>query len=495
MPESEPDVASLELGFKVVQGKIAHWSAKSATPGCHTRGDLFAPTADLLTHHGLVLARSGSGKSYLVGRLIEELTAQTDANCLIVDPNSDFTRMDIPDRRTYEDAHFGMSYSPMILPTETDLDQYWDSYGGRLESLHIIESGSQHLALGLLEINPVTLYERVTLEQHGALDLCAHIMRLIIPLVTKAHAAADIHPAKVLQLIQETYDALQSPDHEYLLKALPSLTRGLQEFITSSSNRGDPELTVKAQALMQTREDLATTSGDIHALAKCIDPSVFQSYLSRLRQLVADGLATTEPPLSIPSARLSVINLPRIPNQYRAATIDVTLRRHYETAKKAWELTMNKGEAEEDCRSPLFIIVDEAHNVMPADPVSSVSIDALRTVFRTIAAEGRKYGVFLIAISQRPDKIDPTILSECENILVMRLASVSLLDNYMSGFGWGSAAETALIREKVSTLGPGYAIATGPWAEKYSGHVEFFCGARRTQSGGRNLSNNWCVHA
>lgn len=47
--------------------------------------------------------------------------------------------------------------------------------------------------------------------------------------------------------------------------------------------------------------------------------------------------------------------------------------------------------------------------------------------FRTIVAEGRKYGLFLVLVSQRPDKLDPLILSECKNKAVTRLGSASVL--------------------------------------------------------------------
>ena len=44
-----------------------------------------------------------------------------------------------------------------------------------------------------------------------------------------------------------------------------------------------------------------------------------------------------------------------------------------------------------------------------------------------IAAEGRKYGLFLILVSQRPDKLDHPILSECANKAIMRLDSRTIV--------------------------------------------------------------------
>jgi DNA helicase HerA-like ATPase len=74
-----------------------------------------------------------------------------------------------------------------------------------------------------------------------------------------------------------------------------------------------------------------------------------------------------------------------------------------------------------DTRVPIFLVLDEAHNFVPEEPRNRV--EALRDQFRTIAAEGRKYGVFLILVSQRPDKLDYLILPECANKAIMRLDS------------------------------------------------------------------------
>src|SRR5262249_17273397 len=64
---------------------------------------------------------------------------------------------------------------------------------------------------------------------------------------------------------------------------------------------------------------------------------------------------------------------------------------------------------------PTFLVIDEAHNVIPRDGASAYAA-VLRDQVRTIAAEGRKYGLCLILCSQRPDKLDTRVISECENV-------------------------------------------------------------------------------
>jgi DNA helicase HerA-like ATPase len=85
-------------------------------------------------------------------------------------------------------------------------------------------------------------------------------------------------------------------------------------------------------------------------------------------------------------------------------------------------------------RVPVFVVVEEAHNIVPAKP-TSFAAEALKNQLRTIAAEGRKYGVFLILVTQPPDKIDPLIVSECENRAVMRLGARAVLTKAESLLG------------------------------------------------------------
>ena len=74
-------------------------------------------------------------------------------------------------------------------------------------------------------------------------------------------------------------------------------------------------------------------------------------------------------------------------------------------------------------RSPLCLICDEAHLYLPkAESADSGQSRALET-FERIAKEGRKYGVSLLVVSQRPSDVSTTILSQCSNFLSLRLTN------------------------------------------------------------------------
>jgi uncharacterized protein len=69
-------------------------------------------------------------------------------------------------------------------------------------------------------------------------------------------------------------------------------------------------------------------------------------------------------------------------------------------------------------KQPLLIVLEEAHNYLKAgeDSISS------RTV-QTIAKEGRKYGVGLALITQRPSELDETVLSQCGSVITLRMTN------------------------------------------------------------------------
>lgn len=74
-------------------------------------------------------------------------------------------------------------------------------------------------------------------------------------------------------------------------------------------------------------------------------------------------------------------------------------------------------------RHPIAILCDEAHLYIPeraqADSGDSVAVE----IFERIAKEGRKYGIGLIVISQRPSEVNRTVLSQCNNVIAMRLTN------------------------------------------------------------------------
>jgi DNA helicase HerA-like ATPase len=74
-----------------------------------------------------------------------------------------------------------------------------------------------------------------------------------------------------------------------------------------------------------------------------------------------------------------------------------------------------------DGKLPLLFVCEEAHRYASAD--RSVGFGPTRRAISRIAKEGRKYGVFLGLVTQRPAELDATIISQCSTLFVMRLSN------------------------------------------------------------------------
>lgn len=92
-------------------------------------------------------------------------------------------------------------------------------------------------------------------------------------------------------------------------------------------------------------------------------------------------------------------------------------------------------------RHPIALLCDEAHLYIPENNSSSGFTDSAQRSFERIAKEGRKYGIGLVVISQRPSEVNKTILSQCNNFISMRLSNAEdqnvikrLLPDNLGGF-------------------------------------------------------------
>src|SRR6185503_782553 len=73
-------------------------------------------------------------------------------------------------------------------------------------------------------------------------------------------------------------------------------------------------------------------------------------------------------------------------------------------------------------RRPVLIVIDEAHNVCPARPEDPLTAIATEYAVQ-IAGEGRKFGLYLLVSTQRPHKVHPDVVSQCDNLILMRMNS------------------------------------------------------------------------
>ncbi|WP_380167613.1 ATP-binding protein [Jannaschia sp. R86511] len=71
-------------------------------------------------------------------------------------------------------------------------------------------------------------------------------------------------------------------------------------------------------------------------------------------------------------------------------------------------------------RRPVLLVVDEAHTFCPPTSPDPVVAETTRHLV-WLAGEGRKYGLHLLVVTQRPAKVHPDVVSQCDNLVLMRL--------------------------------------------------------------------------
>jgi DNA helicase HerA-like ATPase len=115
-----------------------------------------------------------------------------------------------------------------------------------------------------------------------------------------------------------------------------------------------------------------------------------------------------------------------------------------------------------DGRLPLLFVCEEAHRYAPAD--RNVGFAPTRRAISRIAKEGRKYGVYLGLVTQRPAELDATIVSQCSTLFVMRMANERDQDLVRSAVSDAAASLLAFLptlgRREAFAFGEGVAAPT-----------------------------------
>jgi hypothetical protein len=342
--------------------------------------------------HTFVCGQSGSGKTYAIGKLLEELLLHTRLPVVALDPNSDYVTLTVPRDRD-----------------ETGLDAAtYERRVGRLRDLAddvpVFGAGRERLGVLFGRLRPAE--QAIVLGLDPVADSRTY--------GTLLNAAAAAGP-----------DATLSD----LIQAASSLERG--------------------QALADRVRNLGIDRWDVWSAAG--ETTVGDRLAAGWRAVVFDlGSVATAPERSVVAA----------------AVLGALWEHRYE-------------------REPRLVLIDEAHNVCPASP-TSVAQAAGAEVVRAIAAEGRKFGLYLLLATQEPHKVHPDVLSQCSNLVLMRTTSAGALDTLRSAF--------ADVPPDVLGLAPSLQRGEGVVAGPVTPHPLLFrTGARLTRDGGRDVPPTWAT--
>ncbi|WP_332909954.1 ATP-binding protein [Nocardia asteroides] len=287
--------------------------------------------------HTFWCGQSGSGKTYALGVVLEQLIAHTALPVVILDPNSDFVRL------------------------------------GELDPA---ASGPTAAALALRDIQ--------VLRPHGENPLRARFTEL--PLASKA-AVLRIDPIADREEFNELIHLADELAAAELDQALPNLR------VAESAAQRRLALRIENLGLLDwevwARGDRAVTD----VIARRPDATV----------LDLGGFSTAAQQLVVALALLDEL----------------------------W--------ARREERRPVLLVIDEAHNLASPRLESPIAV-AVRERLIQIAAEGRKFGLWLLLSTQRPSKVHPGIISQCDNLALMKMTSPVDLAELGTYFGYAPSA-------------------------------------------------------
>jgi uncharacterized protein len=340
--------------------------------------------------HTFLCGQSGSGKSYALSVILEQLLLETDLRIVILDPNSDFSRL--PETREGADAEQAARWADRARHME--VRRAGGTGTGRLH-MRFFDLGARSRA-AVAELDP--LRDR---DEYGAL----------LTVIEREAAGATL---------DELEDSLLHPSAEEQALSLRIRNLGLLDW--SIWSREDRE------------------SGLLQRLGE-----------DDWRALVIDlGSVQAE--------------------RERAAAAEAVLAR-------LWELR--------DRRRPTLCVIDEAHNVCP--PTSPEPLTTLATEHAVrIAGEGRKFGIHLLVSTQRPSKVHDQVLSQCDNLVLMRMNSAADIAHLTGLFSYAPAT----LIERSTVFRQGEALVAGGIV----GHPTFVrVGGRITQEGGSDVPADWAA--
>jgi uncharacterized protein DUF87 len=505
----------LVLGWKVTKGlDPEHWENPRAKPGGHSIEDVVTAERKRIAHHTVIIAQSGSGKSFFLGRLIEEILVKTSCNVLIFDPNSDFRKISEckePKYWTKRKYRYNRAERRGFLadePTQGHFLFRWKKVTtllhGRPADRPKKKGSFQELQLDWRSFPIDVLAAETEPELRDQLQHCHSFVITLADLAhdTKKKGWSDrsfFENARQLCENTQQDDKTAKPDHAVLqalgdafgleiasgggtssnddADAVVSLDAGLPSVVASFNREAEGPVRDKILDALRSR--------------RLFSKEAWAFYFPRV--ILLEGSGKMDPRIHQPAnkrepKRVEIVDLPSLPARHdQKVAISTFLETAWMRARAEWEVALKRPENRRDKRVPTFIVVEEAHNLIPSKAKSPID-KKLQEQFRRVAAEGRKFGLFLILVSQRPDKLDRMIMSECENRAVMRVGSSFVLRTTCEILGLDGVLPR--LTEKVLEFDLGRALLVGPWVGEEPAFL--VSAARRTMEGGRDLDpDHW----
>jgi len=312
----------------------------------------------LVQRHVCILSKTGGGKSYCSGALIEELMKHKVTVC-IVDPHGEYAAM----------RHKGV-----VKKTKRNFGVSPKGYDDR-----ILEFAAN------AEVNKGAKPLKFTLEHLDA--------REILGLTNTKNVRS------YLTTLRKAVDALKQTKSHYSINDIIAVLEAANE---------------------------QSSAGLITELEYLNETSIFAEQGTKIDELIQKGKTTI---INLRGAHIDIQEL--IVNRVCSALFEL---------RKVGKLP------------PMMLVVEEAHNFCPQQGIVACS-----KIFRTIASEGRKFGLGMTIISQRPAKVDKNVLSQCNTQVILKVDN----PNDLKAIASSIEGLTEGMEDEIQRLPVGSAIITG----------------------------------
>lgn len=323
----------------------------------------------LFQRHAVIVGSTGSGKSWCVARILEQVATLKSADAILFDIHGEYSTL-----KGDNFLHFKVA-GPNDKKIEGNLFlPYWLLTYEEMLALMLDRSDSNAPNQAMMFSNGVIEEKKKFLRVAGKSEMEANIT-LDSPVPYNLENLLSFLKTKDTEMVSGTRGDKQGP---YFGK----LTRFIQRL---ESKMNDKRLNFMFSS----------------------DKSLLDyEYMSELcSKLMA--------PSSCGKGGVKIIDFSEVPSDILPLIVALIARIIFSVQQ--WSAI--------EKRHPIAIFCDEAHLYIPANTEKSIDNASLDT-FERISKEGRKYGIGLVVISQRPSEVNRTVLSQSNNFIAMRLTNV-----------------------------------------------------------------------
>jgi len=349
----------------------------------------------LISRHSAILGSTGSGKSNAVGVLLSAIANKDfkSARILVIDPHGEYNTVLKKESNVFKVNAEGVNdENKLLIPFwALPFNELLSIFSGTLtdQNRDYFRSKIVEAKVKSIEVNKLDIHKELITADSP------------IPFSIK-QLWFDLDDFE-----RQTFGERSKPD-TITNKTVTGSADNLisNEYQPASAGGRRPFLNNNAKGILGFLDSVRIKLKD-STYSFLFEPDDFNPDLSGkirkdLGSLLFEWLGSEKP--------ITILDLSGVPSEVMISISGTLLKIIYDTLFWGQNLPISGKE------QPLFVILEEAHNYLQAGKNSISS----RTV-QKIAKEGRKYGVGLALVTQRPSELDETVLSQCGTIIALRM--------------------------------------------------------------------------